>query len=566
MRTWKVTLAAVLVAAVPATAFADQYSLLGFDAESVAQGGALTAGASGAAGVFYNPAVINKNKRQEQGVSYIWAKPFLEIDRVENQDVGDYLGADANRTQSSGKYNIIRYKSNLNDFQEERAERAPLVRGFNVGMVLPLAKKPEDAIASLGIGAFVPQGPIIRQRVNTPETPYFVEFDDRTQRLAANVAVGVDITDDIHVGAGASMLLDIQASSTIFVPLEIDITKFLENENPVNVSVSPYATAELPPVISPIAGAQWDINDMISVGATYRHEVMAKLDAEASLSVATGVRSPVNLPINFESSAAFTPSQAALGVQVRPNEKLRISADATWSQWSKYRPAVAQFSVSNVRNLAEAVIESSNIDELPVLGETFCIGENGGDPCIEVPTKEDLLGLVPTTISQEYEFEGFRDTISPRVGVAYDATDEVTVMGGYFYRPSIIDEGGVRMYQKTTFKGVNNNPDDGSSQHDISRVEIDDNTLDNDQHGFTLGVSYKYDILTFTLTGMYVHLVEETVNKPSDLTSDLNYDQQSVINAAKGGIAEELNMSFGYPGYTYGGYLAGGMAQVSLAF
>lgn len=542
---------AALLLTIPHVASADMYSFMGFNAETIGQGGAMTAGASGAAGTFYNPAGIGKNKAQEQEISYTWAKPVLRIDREPNSAVQNFL-ADG---QGTRRYDIIAYKEGVNEFQENRAERVPLIRGLNIGIVMPLAENAEDAKASLGVGVYVPQGPILTQRVNSPETPYFVEFDDRTQRIIVNTGVGVDITDDIRVGAGASLLMKIDVSSDIFVPFQVDVNELISlgsgtnNGSPINARVDPFATVKLPPAISPTAGVQWDISDKISVGATYRHEVKAAMEAEASISIAPEGR-PVRLPVEFSSQSAFTPSQAALGTQFEPIEGLRISADATWSQWSNYRPPVAEFSVSNLRTLVAAILDSNQALGDLILGQEICFGQDG--ECITIPTRDELVDLTPTGVSQSYDFEGFRDIISPRVGVAYDVNPDVTVMGGYFYRPSIISPEGVRVFSEFRLHGM----DDG-----LTRRELNHNTLDNDQHGFSMGTTYHYKNLSVSVTGMYVHLSQQTVEKPSDL-DPANDDMYDIVDVRGG----SLNMSYGYPGYTYGGFVLGGMAQVSLAF
>jgi long-subunit fatty acid transport protein len=549
MRKISLLLAACFVAA-PTLALADQYSLIGSNAESVAQGGAMTAGASGAMAVFYNPAVLNKNRTQDSEFSYIWAKPVLSIDRTPHEPTDAYIAAGAQPGDDAynREYNIIQYKRGVNDYQERRASDVPLIRGFSIGFVMPLAKVREESRFSLGVGVYVPQGPIMRQRINAPETPYFVEFDDRSQRLVANMAVGWDITDNLRVGAGASLLMDIEVESMIFVPVQLDLGQLIRNQGGLDISVTPLANVAIPPSISPIGGVQWDISDSLSVGASYRHEVKSEVTANANISVSSGGAQPVIVPLHMSSSAAFTPTQIALGTQFKPLEqRLRLSADVTWSQWSEYRPPVAEFEASNLKNLASSLLEGDIAD----LSEDVIINFAG----LEIPLSqiiERAQAAIPNSVSQRYEFEGFRDTITPRIGAAYDVNPDATLMAGYFYRPSIISPSGLEVTRITR-------QDFGDGKPVVEeRTRVDHNTLDNDQHGFSFGSIYRYGSFRFGATLLYIHLVTQTVDKSAD--AELLPEDEA--RRAQG----TQTTAYGYPGYTYGGYVLGGMFQAGFTF
>lgn len=533
-----VSLATVLCA-IPARG--DELSLLGFNPESIALGGAITAGPSGAAGAFYNPAALNKNHKQESEVSYVWFKPVLHIDRKADTDMDAYLKTRPQSTDTKN-YNVIQFKRDLNDYQENRAERVPLVRGYNIGLVIPLAENRKESRASLGAAIHMPQGPILRQRVNAPDTPYFLEFDDRSQRIVVNGAVGVDINDDLHVGAGASFLLNIPVNVDAFVPINFNVADILKPDNAgLNVSVTPLAEVSLTPVIAPVGGVLWDATNWFSIGATFRDQIKATVDANARILAETGTGNQTALPIKLSSSTAFTPRQLALGVKVKPVEKLTIYADATWSQWSEYRPPLANFEVSHIRQLIREVIEGSGIEDLGILGGKIKFG----DQTFDVPTTDAIVNAVPDFVKVDYQFKGFRDTWTPRVGVAYQVVDDVSVMGGYFFRPSIEDKGGVEVIRITNLGGK------------VTRTHLNQNTLDNDQHGFSAGAIYKHGIYQLGLAAMYIQLVEKTVDKTSSL--DITYPDES----------DKLGLqttAYGYPGFSYGGHVAGGMLQGSVAF
>lgn len=526
-------------------AWADAFSLLGTNAESMALGGAMTGGPSGPSSVYYNPAAINKNHKQESEFTYFWLKPKLQIDRQANEKLDAYLKSESNRTDKDeqGYYNVIDFKEGVNNFQERRAERVPLIRGYSTGIIVPLGEDRAEAPAAFGLSLYMPQGPIMRQRINAPETPYFVEFDDRSQRLIINAGLAYDITSRFHIGGGASFLADIPVQVDMFVPIKFNVVDVVlkGNTSAINVGVTPLAQIEVTPVIAPNAGILWDVTDELSLGATYRDEIQAKVEAQASIVAETGTGRTTSLPAKINASAAFTPRQVALGTKYKPLEKLTLYGDATWSQWSHYRPPVAEFSVSNIRQLVTEVLHGSGISDLGLLGSEI---EFGGQP-IKIPTEQEILELVPDYVRVKYEFKGFRNIWTPRLGAAYELNEALTLMGGYYYRPTIEDAKGIRVTRIVNFGG------------DITRTKLNQNTLDNDQHGVTAGASYKWRNYRVGVAAVYVQLVEKTVDKANDLT--ITYPDESPQIGTQ-------TTAYGYPGYSYGGHVVGGMAQASVSF
>ena len=506
----------------------------------------MTGGPSGASGAFYNPAGLNKGRKQESEFTYMWMRPSLQIDRKPNDNLNKYLSQGdkwVNDPSEKTSYNVIAFKNDVNKFQERRAERVPLIRGYSIGLVVPLAEDRTESKASFGLGLYLPQGPISRFRINAPETPYFVEFDDRSQRIIIDTAVGVDVTDRLHVGGGASFLVDIPVDMDVFVPIKFNVLDLVlkKSQAGLNVSVTPLAQIELNPVIAPTAGVLWDATDNLSFGASYRDEVMAKVDAEATMHVETGTGNSTSLPASIKASAAFTPRQAAFGAKYKATEKLTFYGDATWSQWSHYRPPVAEFSVSHIKQLVSELIKGSGVDALGVLGGEI---EFAGQP-FAVPTTDEILKLVPDYVRVKYEFKGFRNIWTPRVGAAYAVNDEVTLMAGYFYRPTIEDKLGFRVIRTTNVGGT------------VTVEKLNQNTLDNDQHCVSAGASYKYKNYKLVATGVFMKLVSKTVDKENDFS--LNFPDES-------GVQGIQTTAFGYPGYTYGGQVYGGMVQAQVAF
>ncbi len=538
----RLLIASMAVCFTAGAAKADFFSLYGTNAEAVSLGGALTAAPNGGSAAFYNPAGLNLQHKQETEVSYIWAKPYLSIDRERNEGIENYLDDRANLDKTPVDYNVIEFKQRINDIQESRAEQVPLIRGFNIGLVMPLAENRAESRGSLGVMVYVPQGPILRQRINAPETPYFVEYDDRSQRIVINTGVGFDITDRFHIGVGTALLVDIPVQMDVYAPININVVDIVGGDaSGVDVGVTPLADIKMPPVFSPVAGLLWQITDELSIGATYRDEIKTELDAKANVLAETGTGRTTALPMTIKASAAFTPRQAAIGAKYEVIENLTLYSDATWSHWTQYRPPLAEFSVSNIKQLVNEIIAGSGIDDLDILGNQLSIG--GAE--FQLPTRDEILDLVPDYVRVNYEVSGFRNTWTPRFGAAYQINETMRVTGGYFYRPSIIGPTGVKITRTVDFGG------------NKTTSRLNENTLDNDHHGFSTGFFYKTGPYQLGLAALYVYLPEKTVEKENN--EDLQFEDESAVLGRQ-------TTAFGYPRYTYGGSVVGGMLQAGVSF
>ncbi|MDF1663457.1 MAG: outer membrane protein transport protein [Planctomycetota bacterium] len=127
---------------------------------------------------------------------------------------------------------------------------------------------------------------------------------------------------------------------------------------------------------APILGLYLYPTDNLSFGFTYRGEISLKLDFDVT---AFGLIPAATL----EGLVLFSPDQFALGMSYNPTDSLFFLLDVTYFTWSRF--------------------------EDPFL-------TNNGN-------RETLR---------------YDDTIVPRVGVEYFATDDLSVRFGYFYRPSPI--------------------------------------------------------------------------------------------------------------------------------
>lgn len=113
---------------------------------------------------------------------------------------------------------------------------------------------------------------------------------------------------------------------------------FHENASPASVNLK--GTAEV--VLGFNVGAMWDINDKITVGASYRSKMDMKVKAgDATLTYANAVAEQALSSLTNLDKANFSAQLPAVsvlsfGVSYKPIERLTLAFDAQMSGWSDY--------------------------------------------------------------------------------------------------------------------------------------------------------------------------------------------------------------------------------------
>lgn len=145
----------------------------------------------------------------------------------------------------------------------------------------------------------------------------------------------------------------------------------------------------VPAVARVNAGVLWQPMPQLRVGATFRQRFEVPFATAAKTQVAG---EPIDL--DLRASGEFTPNQLAIG-GAWTTSRGHVALDATYAHWSEYPGPFV-------------VVES----ELPLVGP--------------------LAGALPDV--------PYKDTIALRAGGAVDATDAITVRGGYGFETSPIPE------------------------------------------------------------------------------------------------------------------------------
>lgn len=337
---WLSALAALVGAG--EAAWASPEDVLGFGVRAPALGGTGSASAEGYEAVYANPALLSLARSRQLALGFVGARFDLS---------------------ASGP---MRYD--------------PL-RGTLIGAVLPLPFEGalKDRIA-IGLGFFTPLDRIVRGRILYPEKEQFL-LADRTQSVAVQAAVGVDIGYGVRLGVGFAALAAL--SGNVLVQTGAD--------GRVGTTVDDTLIASY----GPIVGASYDIGDAYRVGLTFRGELVGRFNV---VIVAKDLGPIVVPPLNISGVAQYDPAQLALEV-ARVKGPWRVALGLTYKHWSAYPGPV------------EATVRCPE----PVAGEDEV--ECGA----LIPADPGYKGTLTPRLGVERRFEPSREvTLSARVGYAFE--------------------------------------------------------------------------------------------------------------------------------------------------
>ncbi len=290
-------LAAVALLGLAPSARANPLDTFGFGSRGTSLGGATSADVRDFSANYYNPAGLARAQGLELSVGYFRADHFLKTNGSDN-------GVDP-------------------------------VKGLSGGLVAP--GKVLGIPFAFGLGLHLPDDRISRVRALRQEQPRWELYDNRNQRLylAANLAVSP--THWLQVGGGLSFMsstegrLDITGQANLFAPTD----SALRHEVDANLTAIRY----------PQLGMRVALSDRVALALVYRGQFSLSLNLRARLAgdisgLTTAYYSLVESSIN-----AFLPQQVVLGQSWKLSERVSVSADLTWINWSAYVAPVARLDV-----------------------------------------------------------------------------------------------------------------------------------------------------------------------------------------------------------------------------
>ncbi len=271
----------------------------GLGSRAISMGGAYTAVADDFSAAYYNPAGLPQVEQVDVGVSM----NFLHADfkSIRNVVIGEDAGGDPV----------------FGDADTKIGDNG----GFSGGVAVAITKR-----IAMGVGIYLPSNQYLaRLQSQRQREPHYVMFEKRPLRFALWAGVGVEILKGLSIGAGADVLFGPQGRVKLDIPAG--------EEAQVDLSLT------FRPRISPYAGILYKLRDDMRIGVVFREErEHGDLDIDISAELHAD---PIVVPIagKMESTIFYSPRQVTLGWAWNPCQKLLVSIDLAWLQWSRFKDA-----------------------------------------------------------------------------------------------------------------------------------------------------------------------------------------------------------------------------------
>jgi long-chain fatty acid transport protein len=192
------------------------------------------------------------------------------------------------------------------------------LRANTIGGILPL---PFGGVltdrVTIGLGFMTPFDVVVRGRILYPEKAQYL-LADRTQSVAVQAALGVDIGYGIRLGGGFAALAALDGSVTVGTDASGRIGTTVED-----TLVASYA---------PIVGAAFDIDERYRVGLTFRGELVGRFNVVIRANDLGQLQIP---PLNISGVAQYDPWQIAAEF-ARVSGDFRVAIGLTYKHWPAY--------------------------------------------------------------------------------------------------------------------------------------------------------------------------------------------------------------------------------------
>jgi long-chain fatty acid transport protein len=359
----RVTIGALtLLAVTPARA--NPIDAYGLSSRAIGMAGAVAASSEDASANYYNPAGLVRGRDLRIDLGYRYAQPIL---RLNGRDVG----VDASR-------------------------------GFEIGLSAPASIGPFRF--AVGLELWLPDQRLTRIRSLPFDTPRFIYYDNRTQRLFLAANLAVQIVPGLYLGAGLTFMS--RTVGDLFLKGAVAVS------DPDASSLTSKIDVSLRSVRYPQVGLLWEPLRYLSLAVTYRHSFTLTADQRLRVDGTIGdpdltpIVSAAYLDAHTVSSDLFQPWQLTVGAAFRVRPELLLTCDLTYARWSEFPSSAADFTLA-----------------------------------VDVGQFNDRVHL---PAPQSYPPPGFHDIVIPRVGAEWRVRTfhrlAVDVRSGYVYEASPVPE------------------------------------------------------------------------------------------------------------------------------
>lgn len=329
-----VALAAALLAGAAGDALASLSNTVGAGAKATSLGGSFAAIADDFTASYYNPAGLARVKHREAVSGWLFGESAVRLggasDNYHKNLSGPVLG-------NVFPFDILGMRAafGLYNFWPKDGTRILRIESSNFdyggGCVTPVQ-------GNCG-GVVSPGGRGVNLRIPT-RVPYSVYIgNEQQQHLDFVTGLGLRINDYLSVGAGLRANLNIKGD------VNVDFT--MNSTGKGSLAPSPPGDGQFlgqidaAPTFGWIVGALIDTQKGLRIGGAWREE--ARTTFRQNLNSRTGLPTAGDLSIvipvrgRLSLDTFYQPQEVSFGVAYDVNDRLMVTAQLDWQQWSRYR-------------------------------------------------------------------------------------------------------------------------------------------------------------------------------------------------------------------------------------